>query len=191
MGHPFDFHCLRQCFYCRGLCNVDQDRKNPYRWIPACLLSETEEKHKNEDGTDKKDAIETDYYARFVSRRSLLVYTKKEIPNDIARRPLESHMKLINLICDNVEDLVVVSAHGYRSEVFFCDSSIATLKTIKDENEEVNQEAALDVVTKHFKKYCSLMENKRRTYPTKVAKDIADKSTPDVVLEVTKETVYW
>ena len=65
----------------------------------------------------------------------------------------QSPMKLINFICDNVEDLVVVSAHGYRSEVFFCDISIATLKTITDRNKDVNQEAALDVVTKKtFKK---------------------------------------
>jgi len=53
---PFDW--LRQCFYYRGSCNVDQDLKNPNRWIPSYLVRETEEKHKKEGGTEKADAIE-------------------------------------------------------------------------------------------------------------------------------------
>ena len=52
---------------------------------------------------------------------------------------------IINLICENVEDLVVLSARGYR------DSSLprqygATLKMIKDDDEDDNLETALDVV---------------------------------------------
>ena len=40
---------------------------------------------------------------------------------------------IINLICENVEHLVVLSARGYRS-VVFRDSTIATLKMIKDDD---------------------------------------------------------
>ena len=32
--------------------------KNHNRWIPAYLMRETEEKHDNEDGTEKTDPIE-------------------------------------------------------------------------------------------------------------------------------------
>ena len=46
-GPSFDW--LRQCFYCRGTCSVDQDPKNPNRWIPSYLVRETEEKLNNED----------------------------------------------------------------------------------------------------------------------------------------------
>ena len=58
----------------------------------------------------------------------------------------------INLICKNVEELIVQSARGYMSVVFFCDSVIATLKIIKEEIEDDSLEVALDVVTKHIKK---------------------------------------
>ena len=68
---------------------------------------------------------------------------------------------LINLICENVEDLVVLSARGYCS-VVFRDSTIATLKMIKDEDDSDNLEAALDVVATHTKKECSMMEYKHR-----------------------------
>ena len=65
---------------------------------------------------------------------------------------------LINLICENVDDLVVLSARGYRSVVVFRDSAIATLKMTKDDDEDDNLEAALHVVTTHIKKECSTME---------------------------------
>ena len=51
---------------------------------------------------------------------------------------------LINLICENVQDLVVLSARGYRS-VVFRDSTTATLKMVKDNDEDDSLETALDV----------------------------------------------
>jgi len=47
---------------------------------------------------------------------------------------------IINLIYENVENLVVLSAHGYRP-VVFRDSTIATLKMIKDEDENDNSKS--------------------------------------------------
>ena len=46
-GPSFDW--LRQSFYCRGRCSVDQDPKNPNRWIPSYVVRETEQKLNNED----------------------------------------------------------------------------------------------------------------------------------------------
>ena len=63
------------------------------------------------------------------------------------------HSTIINLICENVEDLVVLSERGYRS-VVFRDSTIAALKMIKDDDEDDNLETALDVVATHIKKEC-------------------------------------
>ena len=60
---------------------------------------------------------------------------------------------VINLICEDVEDLVVLPARGYRSVVFFCDSTIATLKIlIKDNDKYDSLEAALGVVATNIKK---------------------------------------
>ena len=72
---------------------------------------------------------------------------------------------LINLICENVEDLVVLTARGFRS-VVFRDSTIATLKIIKDDDKDDNMETALDVVATHIKKDCSRMDYNHRTYHT-------------------------
>ena len=68
---------------------------------------------------------------------------------------------LINLICENVEVLVVLSARGYGS-VVFSDSTIVTLKMIKNDDDSNNREAALDVVATHTKKECSMVEYKHR-----------------------------
>jgi len=67
---------------------------------------------------------------------------------------------IINLICENVEDLIMLSAHGYRS-VVFRDSTIAILKMIKDDDEDDNLENALDVVATH----------KHQTYHTNTSKE--------------------
>ena len=87
---------------------------------------------------------------------------------------------LINLICENVEDLVVLSARGYQS-IVFRDSTIATLKMIKDDDEDNNMETALDVVATHIKKECSMVDYKHRTYHTNTSKEIAEESAPDTL----------
>ena len=79
-----------------------------------------------------------------------------------------------NLICENVENLLVLSERGNRSVVFFRDSNIVTLNIIKDDYADDNLEAALDVVTTHIKKECSLMEYKNWTYSTTISKGIAE-----------------
>ena len=93
---------------------------------------------------------------------------------------------LINLICENVEDLVVLSAHGYRS-VDFCDSTIATLKMIKDDDEDDNLETALDVVATHIKMQCSMMGYKHQIYYTNTSKEIAEESAPDTLQQLLRK----
>jgi len=88
------------------------------------------------------------------------------------------HSTIINLICENVEDLVVLSARGYRS-VVLRDSTTATLKMIKDDDEDDNLETALDVVATHIKKECSMMDYKHHTYHTNTSKEIAKESALD------------
>ena len=93
---------------------------------------------------------------------------------------------IINLICENVEDLVVLSAHGYRS-VVFRDSTIATLKIIKDDDEDDNLETALDVVATHIKKEYSMIDYKHQTYHTHTPKEIAEESAPDTLQQLLRK----
>ena len=69
----------------------------------------------------------------------------------------------INLICENVEGLVVLSTRGYRS-IVSRDSTIATLKMIRDDYEDDNLETALDVIATHTKNECSMMTYKHLTH---------------------------
>ena len=93
---------------------------------------------------------------------------------------------IINLICENVEDLFVLSARGYR------DSSLpgqygATLKIIKDDDEDDNLETALDVVATHIKKECSMMDYKHQTYHTNTSKEISEESAPDTLQQLLRK----
>jgi hypothetical protein len=91
---------------------------------------------------------------------------------------------LIKMICEKVDDLVVLSAPGYRSVVFFCDNTTATMKMIKDDDDDDNLEAALEVVAKRIRKECSEMEYQRGTYTTKISKEIAAESAPHTLQEL-------
>ena len=58
-------------------------------------------------------------------------------------------------ITEKVDDLVVLSAPGYQSILFFSDNIHATLKMNKDEDEDDILKAALNVVAKNIRKECS------------------------------------
>ena len=88
---------------------------------------------------------------------------------------------LINALCVRDEDLVVLSSPGYRSLVFFRDNTIATLKMIKDDEDDENLEAVLDVVAQHIRNECSQMEYLRHTYNTSISKELSQESVPDTL----------
>ena len=52
----------------------------------------------------------------------------------------------------HADDLVILSAPGYRKVVMFHDNARATLKVTKDDEEEGNIDAALNVIVKAIKK---------------------------------------
>ena len=59
---------------------------------------------------------------------------------------------LLNQLCDRLQDLVILSATGYRSIIFFRENPNVTLRLIKDEEEEDSLEAAIDVVARNIRK---------------------------------------
>ena len=97
----------------------------------------------------------------------------------------------IHLICENVQHFVVLSERSNRSAVFYRDSNVATVKMMEDDDDGHNLEAALDVVATHIKKEWPVMECKRRSYPSKISKEIAEEPPPDTVADTTKEPVHW
>lgn len=84
---------------------------------------------------------------------------------------------LIKFVQEMLQDLIVLSAPGYRSIIFFKDNTNATLKMIKDEEEDDNTEAALDLIAKLINKECSVIEYNSQMYKTKISKDVAAEST--------------
>ena len=93
---------------------------------------------------------------------------------------------IINLLCENVEDLVVLSARDYRS-VVFRDSTIAILKIIKDDDKDDNLETALDVVATHIKKECSMMDYKHHTCHMNTSTEIAEESATDTLQQLLRK----
>lgn len=91
---------------------------------------------------------------------------------------------LIKSLCETVDDLVVLTAPGYRSVVFLKNNSTATLKLMKDDEEEDNLDAALDVVAKQIRKECSSIEYDHRTYNTKISKDIAGEAVSETLQQL-------
>ena len=131
-----------------------------------------------------------DCFARSCSGRYLPGDTKKETSEDIDHTPLELLMKesaipvrlmeryvelrgkqvrrptLNKSVYENVEDLVVLWAGGYRLVVFFRHSTTAALKMLKDVDDDDDLEAALDVVPTHIRKQRFVLEYSRRTHRT-------------------------
>lgn len=241
-GEPFDW--LSQCFYCGLPCDVERNKKNPNRWIPAYLVRETDPKKKDgtltddikyriqEKCTERADVWATevrhrlagltvraadlhaadaryhrDCYARFFSDRphpgdakkgsskvsqgdplqSLVNYLKNhrtqqwdsvqlmKLYIELGGNPMKQH-RLVKSVQEELQDLIVLSACGYRSIIFFKDNTNATLKMIKDEEED-NIDAALDMIAKHINEECSNIEYHSHTYRTKISKDIAAESS--------------
>ena len=87
-------------------------------------------------------------------------------------------MGSVCLVCENMEDLDLLSARGYRS-VVFRDSTIATLNMINDDDGDDNLETALHVMATHIKDERSTMDYKHHIYHTNTSKEIAEESAPD------------
>ena len=70
------------------------------------------------------------------------------------------------------------------------DNNIATLKMIKDDDEDDNLETALDVVATHIKKECSMEDYTHQTYHTNASKEIAEECAQDILQQLLKN-VHW
>lgn len=88
---------------------------------------------------------------------------------------------LLRMLSQNVDDLVILSALGYRKVVMFRDNARATLKVTKDEEEEDDIDAALDVIVKVIKADILDLEYEKHSYPRRISKSIAAESVSDTL----------
>ena len=67
---------------------------------------------------------------------------------------------------------------------FFRDNNVATLEMTKDDEEDDNLEAALDVVAKRVKRECSEIAYQRDSYNTKISEELAADYSSDTLLRL-------
>ena len=70
---------------------------------------------------------------------------------------------LLRMLSLHADDLVILSAPGYRKVGMFHDNARATLKVTKDDEEEGNIDAALNVIVKAIKAEVVAIEYERNT----------------------------
>ena len=80
---------------------------------------------------------------------------------------------LLRLLSRNADDLVILSASGYCKVVMFHDNARATPKVTKDEDEEDNIDAALNVIVKAIKAEIVAIEYEKNTYTRNISMSIA------------------
>jgi len=83
---------------------------------------------------------------------------------------------LLRMLSLHADDLVILSAPGYRKVVMFHDNAKATLKVTKDDDEEDNIDAALNVIVKAIKAEVVAIEYERNTYTRNISMSIAAES---------------
>ena len=91
---------------------------------------------------------------------------------------------LINMVSQDMDDLVVLSAPGFRSIVLFRDNNKVTLKMIKYEEEDDDLESALNIVAKHIHGDCLNIKYDHRKYRTTISKQQADESVSDTLQQL-------
>ena len=79
---------------------------------------------------------------------------------------------LLRMLSLHADDLVILSAPGYRKVVMFHDNARATLKVTKDDDEEDNIDAALNVIVKAIKAEVVAIEYEKNTYTRNISMSI-------------------
>ena len=79
----------------------------------------------------------------------------------------------LRLLSLNADDLVILSAFGYCKVVMVHDNARATPRVTKDEDEEDNIDAALNVIVKATKAEIVAIEYEKNTYTRNISMSIA------------------
>ena len=88
---------------------------------------------------------------------------------------------LLRMLSLRADDMVILSAPGYRKVVMFHDNARATHKVTKDDNVEDNFDAALNVIVKAIKAEVVAIEYENNTYTLNISMYIAAKSVSGTI----------
>ena len=88
---------------------------------------------------------------------------------------------LLRMLSLHADDLDILSAPGYRKVVMFHDNTRATLKVTKDDDEEDNINAALNVIVKAIKPEVVAIEYEKNTYTRNISMSIAAESVSGTI----------
>ena len=88
---------------------------------------------------------------------------------------------LLRMLSLHADDLVSLSAPGYRKVAMFHDNAKATLKVTTDDDEEDNIDAALNVIVKATKTEVVAIEYEKNTYTRNISMSIAAESVSGTI----------
>ena len=88
---------------------------------------------------------------------------------------------LLRMLSLHADDLVILSAPGYRKVNMFHDNAKATLKVTKDDDEEENIDAALNVIVKAIKTEVVATEYEKNTYTRNISMSVAADSVSGTI----------
>ena len=88
---------------------------------------------------------------------------------------------LLRMLSLHADDLVILSVPGYRKVVMFHDNARATLKVTKDNDQEDNIDAALNIIVKAIKAEVVATEYEKNTYPRNISMSIAAESVSGTI----------
>lgn len=94
---------------------------------------------------------------------------------DIVGSPIK-RVELVRMLSESADDLVILSAIGYRKIVMFRDNARATLKVTKADAEEEDIDSALDVISKAIKTEVVNIQCEKDTYKRGISKSVASDS---------------
>ena len=95
--------------------------------------------------------------------------------NSIVSRP-----NFLNDILNFVNDLVILTAHGYAQIVLFRDNAVTTLRMTKYDDDEDDLEIALRKVATSVSKASSEFQYSRHAYIRRLSKSIAREAVSDL-----------
>ena len=88
---------------------------------------------------------------------------------------------MLRKLKEKIKDLVILSAQGYQKVVMFQDNARATLKVMRDEEEEDDIDTSLYIIVKKIKAEIRDIEHEKDRYQRRISKSIASESVSETL----------
>ena len=85
------------------------------------------------------------------------------------------------MLSQNAKDLIILSAQGYQKTVMFQDNARATLKIMRDEEEEDDIDTTLNIIAKTIKDEVVVLGCEKGCYHRRISKSAAADSVSNTL----------